>query len=124
MKVTRSLLLTGALATSAALILGGCSAAEQDPGQSPESAGGLTVWVDANRAEALEDVAEQFEADRGIAVELVTKDFGTIRDDFITQAPTGNGPDVIVGAHDWLGKLVQNGVVAPLELGATADAFQ
>lgn len=72
----------------------------------------------------LEDIAAQFEADRGVAVELVTKDFGAIRDDFITQAPTGNGPDVIVGAHDWLGKLVQNGVVAPLELGDTAGDFQ
>lgn len=123
MKVTRSLLLTGALATSAALILGGCSPAEEDPGQSPESAGSLIVWGD-DRVEALQDVAEQFEADRGVKVEFVQKEFGAIRDDFITQAPTGNGPDIIVGAHDWLGKLVQNGVVAPLELGTDVDAFQ
>lgn len=86
--------------------------------------GSLTVWVDADRAGVLEDIAAQFEEERGVTVELVTKDFGAIRDDFITQAPTGNGPDIIVGAHDWLGKLVQNGVVAPLELGDKASEFQ
>ncbi len=86
--------------------------------------GSLTVWVDADRAGVLEDIAAQFEEERGVTVELVTKDFGAIRDDFITQAPTGNGPDIIVGAHDWLGKLVQNGVVAPLELGDKAGEFQ
>ncbi|RZS55138.1 carbohydrate ABC transporter substrate-binding protein (CUT1 family) [Microcella putealis] len=129
MKVTRSLLATGAMAASAALLLGACAgeAETADPTTAPETPAAsstLTVWVDADRAGVLEDIAAQFEADRGVAVELVTKDFGAIRDDFITQAPTGNGPDVIVGAHDWLGKLVQNGVVAPLELGDTAGDFQ
>lgn len=130
MKVTRSLLTTGAMAATAALLLGACASEAEPadpttaPSEPPAAAGTLTVWVDADRAGVLEDIAAQFEADRGVAVELVTKDFGAIRDDFITQAPTGNGPDVIVGAHDWLGKLVQNGVVAPLELGDTAGDFQ
>ena len=33
--------------------------------------------------------------------------------EFTTQVPTGNGPDLIVMAHDKLGALVANGVVAP-----------
>jgi arabinogalactan oligomer / maltooligosaccharide transport system substrate-binding protein len=128
MKVTsRSFTVTGLLAASA-IVLAGCAA--PDTGASPEpeapqaAEGSLVVWVDSDRAGVLEDVAAQFEEERGITVELVTKDFGAIRDDFITQAPTGNGPDIIVGAHDWLGKLVQNGVVAPLELGDSAGNFQ
>lgn len=130
MKVTRSLITTGAMAATAALLLGACAsdpAPSETPTTAPEppaASGTLTVWVDADRAGVLEDIAAEFEADRGVAVELVTKDFGAIRDDFITQAPTGNGPDIIVGAHDWLGKLVQNGVVAPLELGDAAGDFQ
>lgn len=121
MKVTsRSMLMTGALAATTAIVLSGCAT---EP-EAPQFEGSLTVWVDADRAGVLEDVAAQFEEERGVTVELVTKEFGAIRDDFITQAPTGNGPDIIVGAHDWLGKLVQNGVVAPLELGDKASEFQ
>lgn len=127
MKVTsRSFTITGALAMSA-IVLAGCAAPAGENGsgsEEPQFEGSLTVWVDADRAGVLEDVAAAFEEERGVTVELVTKEFGAIRDDFITQAPTGNGPDIIVGAHDWLGKLVQNGVVAPLELGDKAADFQ
>jgi len=120
MKVnSRTLAAVGALA-AVGLALTGCSGNSGTPSEG----GTLTVWVDADRATVLEDVAAQFEEDRGVAVELVVKEFGDIRDDFVTQVPTGNGPDVIVGAHDWLGKLVQNGVVAPIELGDAAADFQ
>ena len=123
MKVkSRGILAAAATASAAALVLAGCSG---NPGTNAEKpVGTLTVWVDADRAGVLKDVAKQFEADKNIEVKLVTKDFGDVRDDFITQVPTGRGPDIIVGAHDWLGKLVQNGVVAPLELGDTAGDFQ
>jgi arabinogalactan oligomer/maltooligosaccharide transport system substrate-binding protein len=123
MKVKNHSILVGlALAAASTLVLAGCTGG--GGGGGTETGGTLTVWVDADRAAVLEDVAAQFEADRGVTVELVTKEFGDIRDDFITQVPTGNGPDIIVGAHDWLGKLVQNGVVAPLELGDKAADFQ
>ncbi len=123
MKVkSRGILAATALASVAGLLLAGCSGT---PSTTPPKDGGtLTVWVDSDRAAVLKDVAAQFKEEKGITVKLVTKDFGDIRDDFITQAPTGKGPDIIVGAHDWLGKLVQNGVVAPLELGDKAGDFQ
>ncbi len=123
MKVNpRGILAATALASVAGLLLAGCTGT---PGTTPPQDGGtLTVWVDADRATVLKDVAAQFKEEKGITVKLVTKDFGDIRDDFITQVPTGKGPDIIVGAHDWLGKLVQNGVVAPLEFGDRAGDFQ
>jgi maltose-binding protein MalE len=37
--------------------------------------------------------------------------------------PAGEGPDIIIGAHDWLGQLVENGMVAEIELGAATDQF-
>ena len=79
--------------------------------------------MDDTRSGPVKEVATTFEKEKGVTVKLVQKDFGDIRDDFISQAPTGQGPDVIVGAHDWLGKLVQNGVVAPIELGDKAEDF-
>ncbi|PVE18654.1 MULTISPECIES: maltose ABC transporter substrate-binding protein [unclassified Arthrobacter] len=84
----------------------------------------LTMWVDAERAPALEEITASFKEDTGIEVKLAVKDFAAVRDDFITQVPTGKGPDLIVGPHDWLGTFVQNGVVAPVELGDKAAEFQ
>lgn len=83
-------------------------------------AGAITVWIDSNRQPVLKPVAAQFKQDTGVTVNLVVKDFAKINDDFITQAPTGKGPDAIVAAHDGTGRLVENGVVAPLELGDTS----
>jgi arabinogalactan oligomer/maltooligosaccharide transport system substrate-binding protein len=124
----RHILVGGALAATASLALVGCAGGGSTSGGGGEtnepSAGSLTVWVDANRAEALEDVAAQFTEESGVKVELVQKDFGDIQEQFIAQVPSGEGPDITIGAHDWLGNLVTNGVVAPVELGDTAGDFQ
>ncbi len=44
--------------------------------------------------------------------------FGDIRGQFTTAAPTGAGPDIIIGAHDWVGELAANGLLAPIDLPA------
>lgn len=75
------------------------------------------MWTDSNREPVLRKVAEQFKSDTGVTVKLAVKDFAKIPDDFITQAPTGKGPDAAIAAHDATGRMVQNGVIAPLELG-------
>lgn len=83
----------------------------------------ITMWVDQNRQKPLEPIVEKFQEETGITVNLTVKDNSKMRDDFITQAPTGKGPDVIVGAHDWIGALVQNGTIEPVELGDKASEF-
>ena len=35
---------------------------------------------------------------------------------YVTAAPAGKGPDLVMGAHDWIGNLVQNGTIDPLQL--------
>src|SRR5690606_29841525 len=80
--------------------------------------------VDETRQDAVTAAAESFEAETGTTVEVVLKNFEDIRADFLAQVPTGEGPDITVGAHDWLGELTTNGVVAPLELGDTAADFE
>jgi len=42
--------------------------------------------------------------------------FGDIKSKFLTAAPAGEGPDIIVGAHDWTGELVVNGLLEPINL--------
>jgi len=126
MKVNkRSIAAFGAIAAVSALTLVGCAAGgDSGSGDDSESAGEITVWVDADRATVLEDAAKDFTADTGVKVKLVQKEFGEIRDQFVQQVPTGKGPDVAVGAHDWLGTLVTNGVVAPVELGDAASDYE
>ena len=38
--------------------------------------------------------------------------------------PAGEGPDIIVGAHDWLGELIINGLIEPIDLGELVDDFE
>ncbi len=117
----RSLLTAGALAATTGLVLAGC-AGNTTPEDAPD-ASSLTVWVDAERVDALKDAAAAYTEKTGVEVNLVSKDNAKIKDDFIQQAPTGKGPDIVMGAHDWLGELVTNGVVAPIELSDKKDDF-
>ena len=67
--------------------------------------------------------AEQFAADNGVTVAVQELAFGDIRDRLIVAGPAGEGPDIIIGAHDWLGQLVAAGVVAPLDVTSVEDQF-
>ena len=118
---------TGLLVAASMLTLAGCaggsSAAPSDDASKGDS-GALTVWVDADRSRALEDVAKTFEQDKGVKVNLVVKDYGKIRDEFTAQVPTGKGPDITIGGHDWIGAFVKDGIVAPVELGDKSADFE
>ncbi len=44
------------------------------------------------------------------------------RQQFKDATKVGKGPDIVVGAHDWLGELVQENTVAPISLSADTAA--
>lgn len=125
MKVNmRGIAAFGAIAVVSTLTLAGCAAGTADESaDAGDGAGSLVVWVDAERVDALKDAAEAYADKTGVKVDLVGKDVDTIKDDYIQQVPTGKGPDVVMGAHDWLGELSTNGVVAPIELGDSAEDY-
>jgi maltose-binding protein MalE len=84
----------------------------------------LRIWADDTRTPILQALAADFLAEYN--VELVVEDLGRLQDirtPVITAAPAGEGPDIFVGVHDWLGALVESGLVAPIELGDKADQF-
>jgi len=83
----------------------------------------LVIWADDTRTPAIQAFADQFGADNGITVAVQELGFGDIRDRLVVAGPTGEGPDIIIGAHDWLGELVTSGVVAPLDLSGVAANF-
>ena len=61
--------------------------------------------------------------DIGVAVEVEQVAFGDIRDQFKTAAPAGEGPDIMAGAHDWLGELAVSGLLAEVDLGGKESEF-
>ncbi|HKX74235.1 MAG TPA: maltose ABC transporter substrate-binding protein [Acidimicrobiia bacterium] len=83
----------------------------------------LVIWADDTRAPVITPFAEQFAADNGITVAVQELAFGDIRDRLIVAGPAGEGPDIIIGAHDWLGQLVAAGAVAPLDVSSVEDQF-
>ncbi len=96
------------LALLIVVLLGLIPAAAQDEG--------LTIWVDETRAPLMEELGAAFEAEFDIPLSVTQLGFGDIRDQCITACPAGEGPDVLIGAHDWLGQLVTNGLLAEVDL--------
>jgi maltose/maltodextrin transport system substrate-binding protein len=75
--------------------------------------GALLIWVGANRDEAaLQAIGDQFAADLGVAVtvEVVDPD---LTDKFQQAAATGDGPDIVLWAHDRFGEWAAGGLIAP-----------
>lgn len=80
----------------------------------------LVIWCDNDRATVLQKYADEFGQEQGIKVQVqVSTD---PRKDFKDATAVGKGPDVLVGAHDWLGELVQNGTVSPVNLSSDQQA--
>ncbi|MEU5960872.1 maltose ABC transporter substrate-binding protein [Micromonospora parva] len=103
-----------------ALAASGCGGDSGEPAakDTPKAAGGkMVIWADDKRTAALKPFAEKFGQENGVTVEVqaVSKDLQT---NFVTASQQGSGPDVVVGAHDWIGNLVQNGAIDPVQLAA------
>jgi arabinogalactan oligomer / maltooligosaccharide transport system substrate-binding protein len=84
----------------------------------------LKIWADDTRTPVLLELADDFLAEYN--VELVVEDLGRVQDiraPIITAAPAGEGPDIFIGVHDWLGGLVDSGLVTPIDLGDKRDEF-
>ncbi len=80
----------------------------------------LVIWCDQDRKPIIDKYAALFGQAQGIKVAVqVSTD---VRKDFKDATNAGKGPDVIVGAHDWLGELVQNQAVKPINLSAADQA--
>ncbi len=98
-------------------------AAEAAPAAAEDAGPKLVIWADNTRAPILSGLSEGFSTEYGVIVEVVEKGFGDIRDGFKTSAPSGEGPDIIIGAHDWLGELASNGLLAEMDLGDKTASF-
>jgi maltose-binding protein MalE len=107
---------------SATLLLSACG----DNNQNQPAATGdktLVVWLDTARAKALAPLVQRLAQQQGVRVRLQEFAFNDLRDQFKLAAPTGEGPDIMLGANDWIGELIYNGMLDPIELGDKEKSF-
>ena len=100
----------------ASMVLGACATATEAP-----AAGTLRIWADEQRAPVLTELGAQFKAEYN--VDVVVENISGIRDQFTVAAPAGEGPDIIVIAHDQMPALVASGLAAEIDLGAKKADF-
>jgi len=117
---------TTASSTSAAGATSGGDAATSASAGAPAggSAGTLTIWADDLYGPAIKAASAPFAAENGITVDVqtVSKD---LQAQFVTASQAGTGPDLVMGAHDWIGNLVQNGAIDPIPItDTTKNLFQ
>jgi arabinogalactan oligomer/maltooligosaccharide transport system substrate-binding protein len=96
---------------------------EEGPEEVERADADLVIWADDTRTPVIEPFAEQFAEEQGITVAVQEVPEEDMRDLVSLQAPAGEGPDVFIGAHDWLGQLVEDGVVAQLDLGGAEGEY-
>jgi arabinogalactan oligomer/maltooligosaccharide transport system substrate-binding protein len=104
------------LAASVVFVVAGCGDDKKTGGTSNQpAASSLTIWVDDKRGPAMKTAAARFGQENGVTVkvEVVSKDLQT---NFVTASQANKGPDLVLGAHDWIGNLVQNGSIDPVQM--------
>jgi arabinogalactan oligomer/maltooligosaccharide transport system substrate-binding protein len=109
-RTTLALLLVGLF-----LLLAGCGSGGGASGSGSEGGVSLTIWADDKYSRAIKDSAAKWGAENDVKVNVqaVSKDLQTV---FVTASQAGKGPDLVMGAHDWIGNLVQNGAIDPLQI--------
>jgi maltose/maltodextrin transport system substrate-binding protein len=84
--------------------------------------GKLLIWMDHERGRALQPIVNKFEADLGVKVLIETPE--NITESFSIAAQAGEGPDLVIWAHDKVGEWAAGGLIAPVTLtGEFADKF-
>lgn len=88
----------------------------------PGSGGTLTIWADETRIKALTPLTKAFGDENGVTVTVQTIPGDKIQSQFVTASQAGKAPDLVLGAHDWIGNLVQNGTIDPVQLTTEQSA--
>jgi arabinogalactan oligomer/maltooligosaccharide transport system substrate-binding protein len=106
------------------MLLGAAACGGKTPEATPQKDKGngkLEIWADPKRTAALKPFADQFGKENGVTV-TIKEIAENVQQTFVTASQQGSGPDVVIGAHDWIGNMVQNGAIDPVNLTAQQKA--
>jgi maltose/maltodextrin transport system substrate-binding protein len=76
--------------------------------------GELLIWMDDARARGLQSIAKKVEKDLGIKITIETPE--NITYSFPIASQMGQGPDVVIWAHDKIGEWADGGLISPVEV--------
>ena len=100
---------------------GDADGGDADTANAADASATITIWADDTRAPILADLAEGFQAEYGIALDV--QQIPDINDQFPIAAPAGEGPDILILAHDRIGGFYASGLLAPIDLGGRDGEF-
>jgi arabinogalactan oligomer / maltooligosaccharide transport system substrate-binding protein len=84
----------------------------------------LTIWADDQRTDTLDNFSDDFLRQHGVSVRFETRPIETMQADFLSATMSGQAADVLVGPHDWIGRLIERRAIEPLSLSKQRrDAF-
>ena len=116
-----------------ALTLGACSSGSTPPSSTTQAtstsegeqklSGELVVWGDDTRGDLVDALGKKFQEKYGVKVTYVLKSNDSLNQDYTKQVPSGQGPDIIVTAHDHLGGWVKDGVAGTIDISNKKDDF-
>ena len=112
--------------TTMALALTACGGGNPDQSASGSASGSaspatsILIWADDAHADAIEAAAASTPSPT-ISVVVQRMDLTEIRDKIPELAPQGQGPDLFFGQSDWVGELVDGGLLAPVDISARAS---
>lgn len=78
----------------------------------------LLVWTGMDEEDTLRKIASDFTAETGINVKIVRFPFTELQPKFQISAPVGQGPDLLIGPHDWIGTLATAKLIKSVDLPA------
>ena len=82
----------------------------------------VVIWhaIGPNELVAFKDLIDQFMIGHpDINIKLAQK--ASLSDAITAQVPQGKGPDLFIWAHDWVGRMAEGGLLAPIDEYITPD---
>jgi maltose/maltodextrin transport system substrate-binding protein len=82
--------------------------------------GELLIWMDGARARGLQKIQGRVQKDLGIKVTIETPE--NITFSFPIASQMGQGPDIVIWAHDKIGEWADGGLISPVEVSSDFKA--
>lgn len=79
----------------------------------------LVLWTafEGSELETLKSLVSEFETSSGRTVVMLKVPFASLRQKVLVAGPALQGPDVLIGPHDWVGMLQTADLIAPVPEG-------
>lgn len=85
-------------------------------GQLHELGQRVLIWGDAKRVKALRQFFTGFLAEFEVEARFRTGKIEELRDELLDTGASDPVPDIVIGPHDWIGGLVESGLIEPILL--------